>query len=160
MPTRCPELQDDTCLFGKGLQIRRVRTNNSPKIRKRFPQSLSHHIQCSPWLAGWNESVVLSEFPLAQCFKEICDWDCDSFFFFFLHCSWLFCIFPRWNSACLSGVEKESTLQTWEGGKTQLSKGSLKAFFSSVGKHFSKSDPKNWAEWFAVRSLVVAWIFL
>jgi hypothetical protein len=59
---------------------------------------------------GWNEPVVLSEFPLLSISEKSV---IETLNHIFLHCSWLFCIFLRWNSACIFRCWKDSTQQSW-----------------------------------------------
>ena len=134
MPTRCPQVKDDT-QFVKGIQIRGLRTINSPQ-RSGF-LSFCYHIKCSPWLTSWVSQWSFQNFriPFSTVFQRNLWLRLQ--FIVFSHCSWLFCIFLRWNSACLFRC---SVLQNWEGRKTPATKGKPKSFHCKCRKNASQNQ--------------------
>ena len=121
--------------FGKGIQIRECRTISSPQ-RSDF-LSFCYHIKCSPWLTIWVSQWSFQNFriPFSTVFQRNLWLRLQ--FIVFSHCSWLFFIFLRWNSACLFRC---SVLQSWEGRKTPATKGKPGSFLCKCRKNASQNQ--------------------
>lgn len=107
------------------------RQNQQLSKEERFLWSPSHHTECLPWLTDWNESEALLEFPLAQCFKELCDWDRDSVLsslqLTILH-------FPKVKlSLSFQVLRKSQHFKVEKGEEPSYQREAWKFFFSGVG---------------------------